>query len=221
MNNDRHHFDTSRSRAQVAAFRTRDFVAERRVIRFSRTVPAPPQEIFPQLCPTRECDWIDGWRSELVYTDSGYGEDRCVFRTDENNITGPGLWTFSHVEAPRLLKIVRVAPPFLQHLSIALEARPDGATDTHWTVTVTALAPEGNRALQGMPADDEAFAGSAEALAHFFREGKMKPKENGGGGGHGRGHEHGHGHEHGNSRAGQLHGLLSGASRWLREQGGE
>lgn len=199
-------FDTHRSQAQVKAFGQRHFVARRRVIRFTRNVPARAEEIFPQLCPTRECDWIDGWASELIYTESGYGEDMCVFRTDETNVTGPGLWTFSHVEAPHLLKIVRVADPFLQHLTVRLDERDDGTTDTHWTVTLTALTPQGNRALDQMPEDDEAFAGSAEALAYFFRERAMQPAGARG--------------PHGGARHAPVHGLLSEATRWIRNHSG-
>jgi hypothetical protein len=197
-------FDTTRSDAQDAAFRSRKFVARRRVIRFERNVPATPEEIFPQLCPVRECDWIDGWSSELVYSDSGYGEDMCVFRTTDANVTGPGLWTFSHVEAPVLLKIVRVAPPFLQHLTIDLSAREDGTTDTRWTATITALSADGNRALDELPQNDDAFAGSADALVHWFREGSMQRAGKA---------AHGGRHSGGGTPA---HGLLSEAVRWVR-----
>lgn len=208
MNTPNTPFDTSRSDAQLAAFCQREFVARRRIIRFTRNVPASAEAIFPQLCPTRECDWIEGWQSELIYTESGYGEDMCVFRTAETNVTGPGLWTFSHVEAPRLLKIVRVAPPFLQHLTVCLDECEDGTTDTTWTATLTALSPQGNLALDQMPQDDEAFAGSAEALAYFFREKAMQPASSAGRGGHG------------NGKHSPVHGLLSEATRWVRNHSG-
>jgi len=199
-----HRFDTSRSDALAAAFARRDFKARRRVITFTRTVGAGPAAVFRQLCPTRERDWIDGWDCELIYTESGFGEDRCVFRTGEGSVTGPGLWTFSHVEEPRLLKIVRVMPPFLQHLDIELEDNGDGTTDTRWTVTVTALDAEGNALLETLPADDEVFAASAEALVHFFATGRMLPRGEDGGG-----RAHGHGPE-------PVHGFLAAAARRVR-----
>jgi len=174
MNPKQQTFDTTRSDALIQVFEQRDFVARRRVIRFTRVVPADPEAVFHQLCPSRERDWIDGWNCELIYTESGYGEDFCVFRTDEDNVAGPGLWTFSHVEAPRLLKIVRVMPPLLQHLTIELVDQGEGGTETRWTVVVTALDPKGNQLLATLPPDDEEFAGSAEALAHFFETGRMK-----------------------------------------------
>lgn len=197
MSDPKRQFDTSRSDARIEAWRNRKFVARRRVIRFTRNVPAEAQEIFPQLCPTRESDWIDGWESEIVFSETGYGEEQCVFRTDENNATGPGLWTFSHVEAPCLLKIVRVNPPLLQHLTVELEELGDGTTDVHWTATLTALSDEGNRALGAMPKDDEAYAGSAEALAYYFREGRMQ--------------------ESGTAGA-PAHGLMSEAAKWIRKR---
>ena len=187
--------DTHRSDARVRDLADRDFVARRRVITFTRTVAAPREAVFPQLCPTREHDWIDGWNAELVYSESGYGEDRCVFRTGEDNATGPGLWTFSHVDAPGLLKIVRVMPPFLQHLRVDLIDNGDGSCDTRWTVTVTALDARGNALLEALPDDDESFAGSADALVHYFATGSMRAREDGG----------------------ADHGLLAAAARHRRE----
>ncbi len=197
-------FDTRRSEAHVKAFADRDFVAKRRVITFIRTVPAVPEEVFLQLCPTREHDWIDGWSSELIYTESGYGEDQCVFRTSEDGATGPGLWTFSHVDAPHLLKIVRVVPPFLQHLCIALTDNGDGTTETRWTVTITALTAEGNKLMEALPADDESFAASAENLVYFFANGSMRIRSKG---------DRGHGHGR-NS----VHGFLAAASRKIQNR---
>jgi len=39
--------------------------------------------VFPLLCPVRENDWIVGWQEacNLIYSDSGFAEDACVFTT--------------------------------------------------------------------------------------------------------------------------------------------
>ena len=34
-------------------------------------VAAPPEKIFPLLCPVREKEWIPGWHAETVYLASG------------------------------------------------------------------------------------------------------------------------------------------------------
>jgi hypothetical protein len=38
-------------------------------------VEAPPEKVFPLLCPVREYDWVEPWKCEMIYTDSGFVED--------------------------------------------------------------------------------------------------------------------------------------------------
>ena len=35
---------------------------------------APPDRVFPLLCPVREYDWIDGWECRMVYAETGVAE---------------------------------------------------------------------------------------------------------------------------------------------------
>ena len=48
---------------------------------FVQKLVAPPERVFPLLCPVREADWLDGWDPLAVYTDSGIAEPGCVFIT--------------------------------------------------------------------------------------------------------------------------------------------
>ena len=41
-----------------------------------------PESVFPLLCPIREYAWIEPWRCTLIYSESGYAEQDCVFQTD-------------------------------------------------------------------------------------------------------------------------------------------
>jgi hypothetical protein len=54
-------------------------------------INAPPDKIFPLLCPVEELKWIDNWRCQLVYTDSGVNENNCIFRED---ISGAVLFDY-------------------------------------------------------------------------------------------------------------------------------
>ena len=109
--------NTDRSDALLERFRQRTFKAVRKVIEMRERFPATPDEVFIQLCPTREADWIPGWDAELVYTESGYAEEHCVFRTDETCVSGPGVWVMSHVEPPWRLEIVHFLPSMVVNLS--------------------------------------------------------------------------------------------------------
>ena len=46
-------------------------------------IAAPPERVFPLLCPVREAEWLEGWADELeiIHCGTGYAEDGCVFRT--------------------------------------------------------------------------------------------------------------------------------------------
>src|ERR1039457_1890234 len=57
------------------------FKANRVVHEFTQTNPAPPERVFPLLCPVREADWLPGWQYRLIYSDSGVAELGCVFTT--------------------------------------------------------------------------------------------------------------------------------------------
>ncbi len=161
--------DTRRSDAIANEFAGREHRRARRVMEYACTVPAPPDTVFAQLCPTREHDWIDGWAAELVHTESGYAEEGCVFRTDEANATGPGVWVVSHHEPPSLLKIVRVMEHAAVHLVIKVADRSDGTSDLHWSVAVTALDEAGDSAVQALPPGDVMVARTAETLKRFLQ----------------------------------------------------
>ena len=49
-----------------------------------------PEKVFPLLCPVREYEWVEPWRCDLVYTDSGVAELDCIFRNGNGNRPSPG-----------------------------------------------------------------------------------------------------------------------------------
>ena len=121
--------NTERSDALVERFRQQPFKATRKFIGMHQTFPARADEVFVLLCPSREADWIPGWDCELVFTESGYAEEHCVFRTDETCVSGPGVWVMNHHEPPHLLEIARFTPDMVVDLKIALSENADGTTD--------------------------------------------------------------------------------------------
>ena len=100
--------DTSRSDKIIQKYRQSTFKAKRLVQRFKGTFETAVQDIFPLLCPAREADWIPGWDCELIYTDSGYAEKDCIFRTDKSNSAGEGLWIFTGFEVNNYIDLVRI-----------------------------------------------------------------------------------------------------------------
>jgi hypothetical protein len=56
---------------------------------YREEIDAPPEKVFPLLCPVAEYGWIDNWDCALIFTKSGFNEEGCIF-TEE--MMGPVLF---------------------------------------------------------------------------------------------------------------------------------
>jgi Polyketide cyclase / dehydrase and lipid transport len=135
-----------------------------RVIRrFTQRIQAPPERVFPLLCPVREAEWLDGWaeRVEIVHSDSGLVEEGCVFRT-----RAPGrpetVWVVSrHDPAAGAVEFVRVTTGLLAtRLAIGV-SEDGGASRVEIEYTFTPLGEAGRAELES--------SFSAEAFARDLR----------------------------------------------------
>jgi hypothetical protein len=147
--------------------------------RVSRTyvqhVPEPPGRIFPLLCPVREHDWVPGWTADVLYSDSGYAEDGCVFRTEHTEL-GETVWTITRRdESSRTIEFALVSlGKVAGRLQIALSPTGEG-TACSVTYTFTSLGPEGDAYLDAFTAD--AYAAKMErwerAITHYLATGTI------------------------------------------------
>ena len=48
---------------------------------FTQSIKGTPEQVFPLLCPVREADWIPGWTTDWVLSNSGVAEQNCMFQT--------------------------------------------------------------------------------------------------------------------------------------------
>ena len=48
---------------------------------YCQTINAKPEIVFPLLCPVREAEWLDGWKYNLIYSETGFAEKGCIFST--------------------------------------------------------------------------------------------------------------------------------------------
>jgi hypothetical protein len=154
-----------------------EFRAEKMTRRFTQHFLGTPERVFPLLCPTREYEWIEPWKCELLRSDSGFAESNCVFRTDVLTDGVEDVWVVSRYEPSKRIDFVRFDGRRVMSYSIVLEAAADGTTTAHNTQVVTALNEEGNRML-GSETDD-AFAFEMKVgemlLNHFLTTGKKLP----------------------------------------------
>jgi hypothetical protein len=149
---------------------------------YVQTNPAPPERVFPLLCPVREQDWLPDWQYRLVYSDSGVAELGCVFTTPNPPASGvpraasENTWIVTDYD-PSAFRIayVWINPGcIITELRIQLAAVEQGATHTHIRYRYTGLTPEGNHELQGY--DQKWFEARMQnwetTINHYLHTGK-------------------------------------------------
>jgi hypothetical protein len=115
---------------------------------FIQKLVAPPERVFPLLCPVREADWLDGWDPLVVFTDSGVAEPACVFITKA--APHPAIWFVTRHEPERgLVEMLKISPEVTTcRLSIQLAAAGGGCEATI-TYSHTSLGPQGDVFVAG------------------------------------------------------------------------
>jgi len=135
---------------------------------------APPEAVFPLLCPVREADWIDGWDPRLVVSASGVAELECVFVTASE--PHDAIWMITRHEPDQgRLEMVKISPGLTAcRLSIELMEVPVGSEATV-TYSHTSLSAEGDAFVEGFTeAYYQKFMQDWESrLNHYLRTGRL------------------------------------------------
>ena len=127
---------------------------------FTQKLAAPPDRVFPLLCPVLEADWLEDWDPLVVFTNSGVAEPDCVFMTKA--APHPAIWFVTrHEPEPGFVEMLKISPEITAcRLSIQLSAAGDGC-EALITYSHTSLGPRG----------DDFVAGFTEAFYDgFMRE---------------------------------------------------
>jgi len=152
------------------------FAGKRTVRSYTMHIEAPPDAVFPLLCPTKEYEWIDRWECKMVYSDSGFADLDCIFETNFPG-EGPDIWVISRYEPPAEIQFIRVNDSRAMRFSISLSDGGTGTTRAVWKQVVTGLTPEGNKLVETL--SDEQYATEMKTLElkvnHFLRTGNMLP----------------------------------------------
>lgn len=165
--------DTSKSDRIVQRFRQSRFKSKRKRIVFSTTWETTVEELFPLLCPAREADWIPGWDCDLIYTESGYAEENCVFRTEKSNSVGEGLWMFTGFQVNDHIEFVRMQEDVVTRARITVRDHHDGTVTGTWDVLHTGLTEKGNEEIDRMPVENPPQAGAlTQMIEHYLKKGR-------------------------------------------------
>ena len=90
-------------------------------------ITAPPEVVFPLLCPVREGAWLEGWaeRCEVLWSASGVAERGCVFRTVEEG-RPETIWTITDHDPDRGVVTFTRVTAGLSATTLHIEVNPDG-----------------------------------------------------------------------------------------------
>ena len=150
-----------------------DFKADRIFRTNTMQVGAPPEKVFPLLCPVREAEWVNDWRPKLVLSDSGHAEPGCIFITP--GIPEDALWLMTEYDPDAFrLQITKMIPGVVVgQISISLAAAGDDGCTAEITYAYTSISDHGDRALEEFTDDHfKAFMEIWEKeLNHFLSTG--------------------------------------------------
>jgi len=126
-----------------------DFKGKRIIHQFTQTNSAPPEKVFPLLCPVREADWVPGWQYRMIYSQSGVAELGCVFTTP-NDDGSETIWLVTEYDPPafRIAFAWFTAGLVVAQINIQLHGKSLKQTTAHIRYTYVGLSEEGNRIVE-------------------------------------------------------------------------
>ena len=150
--------------------------AARRVTHeYTQTNDAPPETVFPLLCPVREADWVPGWQYTMIYSKSGVAEAGCVFTTPNDDGTQT-TWLVTEYDPARLrIGFAWVNPgQVAAQIEISLKKNSKGATTAVIRYTYTGLSTAGNQEVERYDKKlfEQKMQGWEAAINHYLRTGK-------------------------------------------------
>jgi len=152
-------------------------VPAKRIVReYVHEVSAAASEVFPLLCPVRERDWLDGWESEILFSESGVAENNCIFRS---HISGRGeeLWVVSRYDpenfAIEFTTFDHVGT--VMKLDIRVEDHGNRSSTVRFKHTLTGLNEKGNQFLEQYSDSKyrQMMSFLGKSLDHYCRTGRM------------------------------------------------
>jgi hypothetical protein len=154
-----------------------NIVAPNRIRRtYTQRLAAPPDAVFPLLCPVREADWIPGWDPRLVISSSGIAERDCVFIT--SGPAGETVWYVTrHEPQAGFVEMLRITPAVTAcRLTIQLRPTKDGC-EAEVTYAHISLGPQGEAFVASSAEESfRRFMQEWEAmLNHYLRHGTALP----------------------------------------------
>ncbi len=152
------------------------FKAKRITRSYRQAINADPQTVFPLICPVREAEWLDGWDYDLIYSESGYAEEGCVFisRQEGENDT---IWVITkHNKDRGIVEFARITPGSrATKLTVSIKDEKEGKSWIEIAYTFTALNEEGNRFIEDLTEErfNEGMKFWEASMNHYLETGEL------------------------------------------------
>ena len=125
--------------------------------------------------------WIDGWRCNMVYSESGKVEKGCIFAESmsapflgytEGSTTWP---TALHDKKGHRVHFVLITPISVAQYEIHMAAASEETTVANLDLMLTGTSEKGNAFIEGEAKDKTRamLAGLARMLKHYCESGEM------------------------------------------------
>ncbi len=152
-----------------------DFKSSRTIKRYKQKLNAPSNKVFPLLCPTMEYKWIQPWKCEMLFSQTGYAEDNCVFRTNFPSDLEPETWIVSQYEKDKTIQFIRFNNSIVIRYNIYLINNEDFTTDAIFEQIITGLNEKGNNYVEAY--SDELYVEEISTLGkllnYYLEKGEM------------------------------------------------
>jgi hypothetical protein len=155
------------------------FTARRVSRTYVQTIDAPPDTVFPLLCPEREKEWLDGWQYSMVFSSSGLAEPGAVFTTSNPGEPETTWIVTRHDRDAGLVEFARFTPGSRTCLlQIGIVPFGDGRSRVTITYTYTSLSPAGDQFLDAWTEDAfvEPLSFWERSMNHFLATGTRLPR---------------------------------------------
>nr|WP_319776157.1 hypothetical protein [uncultured Sphaerochaeta sp.] len=133
---------------------------------YTQFLNGSPQEVFPLLCPVREYDWIEYWQCDIVYSESGYAEMDCIFKTNFSDDGTEDIWIVITYEANEKIELIVTNSNRVIRYSITLVSDNNGRTIAEWKQVITALNQKGEEFINEMT--EEKYREEKKKLEEIF-----------------------------------------------------
>jgi hypothetical protein len=156
-----------------------EFRSQRITREYRQTINATPDKMFPLLCPVREADWLDGWRYNMIYSESGLVEEGAVFSTSYEG-EDDTVWIVTKHDS----KIHEVEFARFTHnsrtcvLRIAVNSKDENSSYVDVSYTYTGITPAGNDFIDNFTEETflEAVTFWEKSMNYFLETGERLKK---------------------------------------------